>query len=69
MLKGAKPERVDFTLRDSRDRLYAELANVLVALQIGRRIYDRVEAVRYWFVKNGREANRTPVAPRTRRCR
>jgi hypothetical protein len=38
-------------------------------VQFGRRIYYRVEAVREWLVKNEREADRTPSAPRARRDR
>lgn len=38
-------------------------------VQFGRRIYYRVEAVRDWLVKSEREADHTPVARRTRRCR
>lgn len=35
-------------------------------VQFGRRIYYRVEAVRDWLVKNERDLDRTPAAPRAR---
>jgi len=38
-------------------------------VQFGRRIYYRVEAVREWLVRNEREADRTPAAPRAGRGR
>lgn len=38
-------------------------------VQFGRRIYYRVEAVRDWLVKNERQVDRTPEAPRFRRGR
>jgi hypothetical protein len=35
-------------------------------VQFGRRIYYRIEAVREWLVKNERDLDRTPAAPRAR---